>query len=195
MHGEPVRVIERGGALAIRIYAPTADDAAWTLVTDGMRARPMAVPDAAVPSAIELAIRLPAAWAADAAAFDDPARGWPMRWLDTLARLPGERATYLALGHTIPNGDPPQPLAPGTRLAGVMLVSPTFADADDVLAVMPLYPGELQLKLERGADELLARLDAAELDETFDLARPDVAITPTPTGPKIRHSKRRTKLR
>ena len=50
--------------------------------------------------------------------FETPGGYWPYRMLKELARLPHEFDTFLWKGHTVPNGDPPQPYGPNTPAVG-----------------------------------------------------------------------------
>lgn len=163
---------------------PTAERPHWILFTTGMSDRPMTTPPGqeALQHA-ELMISLPGDWKLDQASFADERWYWPVRWLKMLARLPHEYQTWLGAFHTIPNQDPPQPFAPGTELAGVMLL-PSLQWSQDAwnitskdgrtihfLALFPLTAAELDYKLERGGDALLDRFDEHELDEVIAPAR------------------------
>jgi hypothetical protein len=85
--------------------------------------------------------------------------------LKQLARLPHEYGTWLGAGHTIPNGDPPEPYAPGTRLCcGLVARALTTSDEFDVLelddgplafyGVIALHRDEMELKLSSGMEAL-----------------------------------------
>jgi hypothetical protein len=159
------------------------------LVTSGMSERPMCTPPELPEDwrRAELLMCLPADWDLSADVFEDERHYWPVRWLKTLARFPHQYGTWLGYGHTVPNGDPAEPLAPGTELAGLMVIPPlllgddvhqlTLAD-DRVVrfwSVLPLYAEEMDLKLRKGADDLLERLDRAGVTDLVDPARPNVA--------------------
>jgi suppressor of fused protein SUFU len=133
----------------------------------------------------ELMLRLPPDWPMEEAAFEDESAYWPIRLLKVLARLPHEYGTWLWYGHTIPNGDPPEPYAPNTELCGAILLRPVpgpdgFDHADvagrqiSILAALPIHADEMDLKLERGAEELAELFDKAELSELVDPGRPGV---------------------
>ena len=103
---------------------------------------------------------------------EDLRRAWPVRLLKMLARLPHEYATWLGWGHTIPNGDPARPYAPGTELCGAMVIPPfafgreLFEVPGDpivhVYQVLPLTAAEMDFKLRSGVDALLERMEAAD---------------------------------
>jgi suppressor of fused protein SUFU len=153
------------------------------LVTCGMSARPMTVPVGAEARHAELVMGLPADWPLDEAAWRDERHYWPVRTLKQLARLPHAYGTFLAPGHTIPNGDPPAPYSADTELCCSLIAPPvTLPAGAEVLdledgpvhfyAVVPLHRDEMELKLTSGMDALLDRLDAAQVTEVLNATRP-----------------------
>ena len=157
------------------------------LVTSGMSDLPMATPSkSSAPRYAELMITLPADWKLDQDSFQDEAWYWPVRLLKTLARLPHKHATWLGFGHTVPNGDPAEPYAPNTKLNGaIVLPSITVPEefhrlpiSDDkaitFFSVVPLFEGEMNLKLRKGVDELLDLFDKKNVNDIVDLKRADV---------------------
>lgn len=180
----------------ILFVPPTEERPFHTLVTCGMSARPMNVPPE-VASQLgfdarfgELLIGLPPEWKMDEAAFRDETNYWPVRWLKTLARLPHEYNTWLWEGHTVPNGDPPAPFAPNTRLCCTMLAPPlslqveahTLGAQDEgggeaeisFFAMQTLYADEVAFKLKSGGEALFELLDANNVGDVLDIARPSV---------------------
>jgi hypothetical protein len=166
----------------VHVVAPRDDRPVYTLVTSGMSQLPMADGSFA-----ELTITLPPTWPAPGSPdFAAPAASWPYTLLQDLAWLPHGFATVLWTGHTVPNGDPPEPYAPNTRLCGA-LVGPQVMAPDEfkllqhgereihILAVYPLHADEMQLKLDKGTDALYDLLDDAGVTETVDVDRPSVA--------------------
>jgi hypothetical protein len=148
-----------------------------------MSARPMTVPAGSGAPYAELVMGLPADWPLDEESWRDERHYWPVRTLKQLARLPHAYGTFLAPGHTIPNGDPPAPYAPGTELCCALIARPlTLPEGAEVLeladgrvhfyAVVPLHHDEMELKLASGMDELVDRLDAAQVSEVLNAARP-----------------------
>ena len=171
----------------VLVATPTDDRPFNTLMTCGMSQRPMPAPDE-LPDArhAEVMLRLPPDWPLDDEAFNDESVYWPIRLLKMLARVPHEYDTWLWHGHTIPNGDPPEPYAPNTELCGAILLGPVLGpDGFDcaevagrlvhVLAAIPIHADEMDLKLEKGAEELADRFDKAGLTEVVDPGRPSVA--------------------
>jgi hypothetical protein len=163
--------------LDVHVVAPTPGRDFHTLVTCGMSDRAMTVPDGVSSASFaELVMHLPADWQRG----DD----WPVRWLKVLARMPHQYSTWLDVWHTMPNGDPPEPFAPGTGLCALMVTPPVLAPAGFELLitesgkeiafheVLPLHADELALKLAEGTDALIDRLDAAGVQPIVDPGRP-----------------------
>ena len=160
------------------------------LVTSGMSDLPMTVPaevDADVPHYMELMVTLPADWPISQDAFEDERNYWPVRLLKGMARLPHEYDTWLGFGHTIPNGHPSEPYAPGVGFDGAIVLPPVttpeeFAELvlEDgrtiaFMTLMPLYPEEMDLKLKKGAEALLDRFDAKNIQDVIEPGRTNVA--------------------
>ncbi|MEO8606251.1 MAG: suppressor of fused domain protein [Chloroflexota bacterium] len=172
----------------IHMVSPTPERNYYTLVTSGMSSQPMKTPEGAEAFRYaELMICLPPNWPLTQADFQDERNYWPLRWLKVLARLPHEYDTWIWASHTVPNGDPPKPFAPNTRLSGVILMQPSlmFSDAfielkinDEktvyFLSVMPLYREEMDFKLKNSAGSLLNDLAEAGVTEVLDIDRPNV---------------------
>ena len=160
------------------------------LVTSGMSDLPMTVPDevdADVPRYMELMVTLPADWPISQDAFEDERNYWPVRLLKGLARLPHEYDTWLGFGHTIPNGHPSEPYAPGVGFDGAIGLPPVTPPEDfaelvledgkviSFMTIIPLYPEEMDLKLKKGAEALLDRFDAKNIQDVIEPGRTNVA--------------------
>lgn len=153
-----------------------------TLVTAGMSTVAMPVPpDVNASHRLELMMTLPEGWNPS-----DESSHWPTRLLQSLSKLPREREGWLGWGHTVPNGDPPQPLAPHTELCGViiapsLLVPVAFYELDidgqrvAFYGVIPLYREELELHARAGMAALLERLLHKDINDVVDLQRKNVA--------------------
>ena len=86
----------------------------------------------------------------------------------------------------IPNGERAQPYAANTKFSGMLLApsalhpqSHRLVVHDDrtieFLALWPLYPEEMELKLNQGLEALQAAFAAAHVTDLFDIHRPNVA--------------------
>ena len=160
------------------------------LVTSGMSDLPMTVPEDAdvdLPRYMELMVTLPADWPISQDAFEDERNYWPVRLLKGLARLPHEYDTWLGFGHTIPNGHPSEPYAPGVGFDGAIVLPPVttpeaFAELEladgkviSFMTIIPLYPEEMDLKLKKGAEALIDRFDAKNIQDVIEPGRVNVA--------------------
>lgn len=172
----------------VHFVMPTSESDCVRLVTSGMSDLPMTVPEqSSAPRYAEVMMTLPAGWKLDSESFKNEEWYWPVRLLKSLARLPHKYATWLGVGHTMPNGDPAEPYASNTKLCGAIIVPPlTAPDAFDTLAinedkvisfysVIPIYQAEMDLKLRKGSDELFRRFSAKGISDFVDINRPDVA--------------------
>ncbi len=173
--------------LDVLIIPPAADRPFHVLVTSGMSDLPMTVPEGAERwRRAELLIALPADWPLDDARLKDESNYWPIYWLKTLGRLPHEYRTWLGYGHSVPNGDPAEPIA-DTKFAGVTLtLAEWLPDEFHMLEVgpdegvcfyqmTPLYPDEMALKLKKGAEALDELFEKRGIDFVLDVDRPNVA--------------------
>lgn len=171
----------------VHVVLPTEDFPYVRLVTSGMSDLPMSVEDGETPRYLELVATLPGDWKLDQAALEDERWYWPIRLIKQLARFPHKYRTWLGWGHSMPNGDPPEPYAPGTRLCGVVLLpSITVPDAFDslridakkeirFLAIVPVYQEEMELKLRQGSDALIERFGRHDVSDLIDPRRTNVA--------------------
>lgn len=165
--------------------APTDERPHWTLITCGMSARPMEAAPEDAPRHLELMLSLPPDWKLSTEDFEDERWYWPVRLLKMLGRLPHEYSTWLGIGHTIPNDDPPEPYAPGTELCGAIILPPLLVpddfavlerpgeDAIHFLAAVPLYGHEMDFKLQHGTDALIEawHREGVEVSELVDPQR------------------------
>lgn len=170
---------------------PDADRPWLTFVTSGMSDRPMTVPAGAEEYRYaELVILLPPDWPHGDESFKDERNYWPMRLLKSLARFPHEYETWLGWGHSVPNGDPPEPYAENTELCGAILLPALrlpeqffeLAVHDDKVihffALYPLYREEMDFKIRHGSEELIERFEKHGTTDVVDLRRPNVCGAP-----------------
>ena len=178
--------------LDIHIVPPTPERNWYTLVTSGMSDKPMTVPaedfenpaDAEQLKYAELLLCLPPDWPMGQGEWQEDESGfWPVQWLKMMARMPHEYDTWLGWGHTVPNGDPPEPLAEGTDLCCMMVMPPVLVDEKfyqlrigkkkliNFYALYPLYKEEMEYKLKKGAEGIIEKFSEAEVTELLDPAR------------------------
>ncbi|PPK70868.1 suppressor of fused domain protein [Actinokineospora auranticolor] len=159
----------------VLVTGPTADRPYRSLVTAGMSGRPMTVPDGVNPFA-EVMTTVPAAWSPSP-------EDWPVRVLKQVARLPHEYGTWVGEWHSLPNGEPYTPDTPfaGVVVAPMVTVAPEArvihvgdGTAIDLLALVPLHPAEVALKVDRGTQALVEVLDEGGVTELLDPDRPSL---------------------
>ncbi len=172
----------------VNFVKPTPEFPFIRLITSGMSDLPMSTPEGIdAPKFAELLVTLPKDWRLDEESFKNEEWYWPIRLLKDLARLPHKYQTWLGWGHTVPNGDPPDPYAGNTKLCGsIVLPSVTVPAAFDTLvindqktiafyAVLPLYEEEMNLKLRFGTDALLEKLGKRKITDIIEPARRNAA--------------------
>jgi hypothetical protein len=158
-----------------------------TLVTSGVSDRAMRIPQGREDfSRAELIVNLPPGWPLDEKSFKQEANYWPIRWLKQIGRLPHDYDTWIGWGHTIPNGDPPEPIA-NTRFTGAMLLPPYWLGMDFFKLetgtgekiwfynMVPLYQEEMDLKLAKGVKAIEDLFDKNGIGSIVDVARKNVA--------------------
>ena len=154
----------------ICVVPPSDERDYYTLVTMGMGAHRMNVPEELAEYKLEraeLAIALPADWKLDQESMKDEKWYWPIRLLKSLARLPINCDSWLGHGHTVENREP---FADNTKLCTATLIGPqdtedgsevcTLPGGEEVnfYQVIPLYEDELDYKLEHDTDALLNKM-------------------------------------
>ena len=158
----------------ICVVPPDREREYYTLVTMGMGARRMQVPEELAKYRLEraeLAIALPPDWRLDEDSMKDERWYWPVRLLKVLARLPIQSDTWLGWGHTMDNQ---RPFAEDTKLCGAILGEPQNIRKEGFFChlpggeeinfyqVIPLHREELEYKLEHNAEALLEKLEEAD---------------------------------
>ncbi|MDR1320249.1 MAG: DUF2185 domain-containing protein [Gracilibacteraceae bacterium] len=148
----------------------------YTLVTMGMGARRMNVPEELREYKLEraeLLICLPPDWKVPS---DDERWYWPIRLLKAMARFPGENNTWLGYGHSVEGFEPAEPYAENTELCGVMLSMPypfgqeafvcPLPDGSEVnfYLLLPIYQDEMDYKYDNSAEDLELLLDGFVVD-------------------------------
>ena len=154
----------------ICVVPPSKERDYYTLVTMGMGAHRMNVPEELAEYKLEraeLAIALPPDWKLDEESLKDERWYWPIGLLKVLARLPISNDTWLGFGHTM---DKQSPFAEDTKLCAAILTGPqgvkeggevcTLPGGEEVnfYQVIPLYRNEMEYKMEHDADALLKKM-------------------------------------
>ncbi len=171
----------------IHVVPPNEERDFYTVVTSGMSDRPMSPPAGAEEyQYAELILCLPSDWPLRQEDFKDENNYWPIRALKMLARFPHEYQTWLFTGHTVPNGNPPQPFAENTQMCCSLLLQPILFDPEfstlaansektvHFLSLIPLYQEEMDFKLREGLNSLLDRFDQVGVSELLDPNRVNV---------------------
>ena len=155
----------------ICVVQPSAERDYYTLVTMGMGAHRMNVPEELAEYKLEraeLAIALPKDWKLKQEDMRDERWYWPIRLLKTLARLPIASDTWLGFGHTM---DHEEDFAKDTKLCAAILTGPQGTEEGSEVCVLPggeevnfyqvipLYRDELEYKLAHDADALLDKME------------------------------------
>ena len=155
----------------ICVVPPSQERDYYTLVTMGMGAHRMNVPEELAEYKLEraeLAIALPGNWKLKREDLKNERWYWPIRLLKTLARLPIASDTWLGFGHTMDNEED---FAKDTKLCAAILTGPQDTeDGSEVCIlpsgeevnfyqVIPLYRDELEYKLAHDADALLGKMN------------------------------------
>ena len=154
----------------ICVVPPSEERDYYTLVTMGMGAHRMNVPEELAEYKLEraeLAIALPPDWKLDEESLKNERWYWPIGLLKVLARLPISNDTWLGFGHTM---DKQSPFAEDTKLKAAILTGPqgveeggevcTLPSGEEVnfYQVLPLYQNEMEYKMEHDADALLEKM-------------------------------------
>ena len=177
----------------ICVVQPSEEKDYYTLVTMGMGAHRMNVPEELAEYKLEraeLAIALPKDWKLDEESLKDERWYWPIGLLKVLARLPISNDTWLGFGHTM---EKQSPFAKNTTLCGALLVGPqdivwtggevcTLPSGEEVnfYQVIPLYHNEMEYKMEHDADALLEKM--AGISFVVNPARQNAITRGTPDG-------------
>lgn len=171
-------IMSMGIHLDVLPVEPTRRNPFKTFVTMGMSAIPMTVPKGFdTPKRIELCVVLPPDWKTDRKSLDKPGGQWfwPIQGLKQLGRLPSSFGSFLDVGHTVPNGDPPEPFGIKCPFVCWMVIPPfCFGKGFEILKgkphstrflqIIPLYMDEMEYKLEHGVAALWDLFSEAKFD-------------------------------
>lgn len=172
------------GKPAIAIHVIRTDEN-LILFTNGMSSNPMTVPQGQEDYRFaELLMLLPPDWPLDAKSLKQDQHGWPISWLRQVAHYPHQHQTWIG-GDTFifPNGEPPQPLGPGTKLTCLLGMisgsdSGTLARSDGTqvhfYTLFPIHTDERDLEVKEGIGNLMQQFQSHEVSTTVDPARPSI---------------------
>ena len=121
----------------ICVVPPSKEHDYYTLVTMGMGAHRMNVPEELAEYKLEraeLAIALPKDWKLKYEDLKNERWYWPIRLLKVLARLPIVSDTWLGFGHTMDNEED---FAKGTKLCAAILTGPQDTEDGSEVCVLP----------------------------------------------------------
>ena len=155
-------------------FSPNASRDFYTYVTGGMSDLPMASPPEAGPGFRRTELVFYAAEANDE-------YGELLRWL---AHFPHDNKTWLHWGHTLPNGNPPEPFFNSGSL-DTLVFMPSVVQPDSELAkhlvwkgepinllwCVPITAAECELKLEKGMHALYDLFEANQHPFVFHGSR------------------------
>lgn len=156
-----------------------------TLVSCGLSDRAMPTPQEEWQFA-ELCLLLPPEWELEPNLDYTASDQWPVRWMYDLIHMPARAGGWLGYGHSVPNGEPPQPFAPDTPLCSWLLLPSvslpkTFTRvrlADNSVlnfwALVPLHQDETYLKVNKGTPALIEKLAYKNVSDILDMERPSV---------------------
>ncbi len=175
----------------VHVVAPGPSRDFYTLVTSGMSAAPMRaqVGEESALVYAELMLCLPPDWPIDLCngkmLTRDATVVWPIELLVELARMPHEFDTWLAAGHTV---SLERERVGFTRFRSALMLPPaaeppafwklpvvaTGSPEREVnfLSVLLLDARETRFKLEHGLEELLVRLQDAQVSDLLEPYRP-----------------------
>lgn len=183
--------------LEIAIIPPRPEHNYYTLVTMGMGAHQMNVPEDEPQAELEraeLLINLPPNWPLADEALLEEAHFWPVRLLRQIARLPIVDDTWLDWGHIVRNAG--EPYAENTELCCVLLLSPgVFGEPSyectlpggelvNFYQLIPLYQEELDFVLENGLESFLEQAPA-ELLAVIGPERPKIIFAVPPEAEEV----------
>lgn len=172
----------------VQYVASTQTRPLQTLITAGMSDLPMPVSaNAESPRYLELMMTLPESWKLDDQSAAQVEWQWPIRQLRSVALYPRKCSTWLDWGHIVPNGDPPEPLAPNTKLCGAIIVPSLLVPTDfyeltagaktiTFYSVVPLYREEMELQARDGMGPLLEKMVDHGVTDLIDPKRRNVAV-------------------
>lgn len=164
----------------VYIVPPSDEKNYYTLITAGMGAHIMDIPDdldVSEHGRAELLICLPPDWKVGE---NKEEWFWPISLLKSLSRLPINHNSWLGWGHSIDNQ---QSYAENTKLCGSLLIRPENVedgaeycvlpngDRVNFFEVIPLYREEMNFKIDNGTTALLEQMQS--ISHIVNISRPN----------------------
>ena len=193
-------IVSEYAHIDLLVFPPNDERDFAVISTSGLSDKPMSIPDDVADRAsmayCELLMALPGDWN-DGNFRDFGNDAWyPLGFMKQVARIPHMFDTWIGCGHSIPNGDPPEPLHPSTNKIGGVIELPYLLDPGiaciesshgDTIRFLGLYfitADEMEFKLEKGTDALMdVLLDTLGGEALiFDPKRESVLAQSAPVG-------------
>lgn len=122
----------------------------------------------------ELVFCLPSYWDLDSISDQ-----WVYAWIQKFAKHVIEKETWFGPGHTIPNGNPVEPISERMKQKYFILTDPIYLKSelspitvDDktvhFLAILPIFEDEMDYKLGKGTFKLLKKIEGKGISEILD---------------------------
>jgi hypothetical protein len=173
------------GGIRINVIPPRSPSQPVILFTTGMSNQVQSIGDDKEEFHYsELLMRLPSSWPVGAEQIRKPEYYWPIKWMKQIAYDSRRQGTWRGGPVTIvSNGDPPEPLGPGTALTCIML-SPdpqleavVCSDGKKIVfySLFPLYTEECNLEKAHGVAALFDCLTALNISLVVDPLRENAA--------------------
>ncbi|HIA51768.1 MAG TPA: suppressor of fused domain protein [Candidatus Melainabacteria bacterium] len=169
----------------VAVIEPTKKKPYYTLCTMGMSNIRMPAPNEDSCFA-EILTCLPKDWNFDD--LDDPDWNWPINWLKDIASYAYTHNAYLSFDHTIPNGNPPEPVASNTDFCGFLIALPLNFPGDfyqlrigkekciNFYSIIPLYEEEMQFTLSNKIEKFYKKLFDNKVNEIININRPNLCL-------------------
>lgn len=169
--------------LDIIMVPPTDDHRFYKLITMGMGAFKMNVPDELAEYELEyaeLVFYLPADWKLNS---PDEKDYWPIRYMKILARLSINSNSWIGFGHTVHGNEAGTPFAENTKLNTMLLLNACNLNDEKLdlrlssgkkinfYQMFPLYQEELDMKMATSLNDLLNLFDDDDIFPVLHINR------------------------
>jgi hypothetical protein len=164
-------IVSEYAHIDLLVFPPNEERDFSVISTSGLSDKPMNIPDNVADRAsmayCELLMALPADWNGGDLSDMEESAWYPLGFMKAVARIPHIFDTWIWCGHSIPNGDPPEPLHPSTNKIGAFLELPYLLDpgiarvqteTGETIQFLGLYfltADEMEFKLEQGSEALM----------------------------------------